>query len=143
MSSRATESVELQSDTDCQVSHVGELSPDLQAFVEADDTQGLEGIVRFHKLRQERTDEYRSLWEATDDEDKRKILATVAQSRKRGVMYDALKERLRCSDRTLYRKLNDLEDNNLLTRIGKPAIIKFPEDETRVLAGDVLQTVYN
>lgn len=132
-----------QYDTKWQISHGEGLDDELQSFIESADTPSVESIVRFHKLRTEHTEQYQAIWRSIDDEDKRKILATVWQSRKYGVRYESLLDRLRCSERTVYRKLDELEENGIIERVGKPAYIKYTNQDIRTLAGDVLEAFYS
>lgn len=132
---------ESQSAKSWQVAHGEGLPADVQEYVGRDDTPSLETIIELHQIREENADLRRNVWERVDDEDKRKILASTYFSNGRGVRYESLVDRLRCSERTIYRKLRDLEDAGVVERVGKPAVVVFADPDARLLVGDVLDTV--
>lgn len=134
--------VETQPDTDCQVSHGVPLDSDNESYLAQDDTPSLNAIVRYHRLREKNLAEYRELWRAMNDTQKRKILASVWHTNKRGLRHEPLVERLTVSERTVYRKLDQLEEAGLINRVGKPVFVFFATEEIRIMAGDVLEAAY-
>lgn len=128
---------ESQPDTVWQVGHAsGHGSHD--DYLAREDTPSKETIIELHRIREQHKNLRANLWKHVQDEDTRKILTSVYFANGRGVRYESLTDRLRCSERTIYRKLNELENDGVIERDGKPILVVYPSDDARMLAGDIL-----
>jgi len=128
---------ESQPDTSWQVSPQSDHSTH-EDYLARDDTPSKDTIIELHRIRDQHKTLRANLWQHVQDEDKRKILTSIYFANGRGVRYESLTDRLQCSERTIYRKLNELENDDVIDRGGKPILVVYPSDDARMLAGDIL-----
>jgi len=104
------------------------------------DTTGVEAIVKYHDMRQDNPQQYVKLWQhVAEDPQKETILRTVSYYD--GCVYQTLYDVCDTSERTVRNKVNELCDDGVLEKNGRPATISFVDDDTWVLSQDVFSVM--
>lgn len=128
-------------DKTCLDRHPNLLSEDNTRWVAQQD-RDVDSVVRIERIRKENPDLTLAIAEAVRDDQHRAVLMALAQGAG-AETYDGIEPFMRCSRRTLKRRVRELEDMDIVTvDNSKPAVISYPSEPIELLVEDTLSMFF-